>query len=122
MSIAHRSWVHVASGFALMGSWAGFANRAFDMPAPLIAGLVQGCLTAVITLFMKRVIEAVAARFTGLAGYVLPVLAAGVISICLLGSIHWLAGTPALLATIAVPFCVASSYGAIYTISLKRSS
>ena len=118
--LAHRSWVHMAGGAVLMGSWAGYANRAFAMPAPVLAALVQGALTATITLFMKRLIEAVAARFTGPAGYILPVAAAGAMSLCLLGSIHWLAGTPAILATIAVPFCVASSYAALYTISLKR--
>ena len=121
MKLAHQSWVHVAAGFMLMGSWAAFANRAFDMPAPLLAGVVQGCLTAVITLFMKRAIEAVAGRFTGPAGYVLPVLTAGAISAGILAPIHWLAGTPALLATISVPFCVSSTYAAIYTMSLKRT-
>ncbi|MCI2399441.1 hypothetical protein [Aliiroseovarius subalbicans] len=122
MSWQRKSWVHMAGGFALMGGWAVFANRSFDMPAPLIAGVVQGTLTAVLTLVMKQVIEAVARRFDGLAGAVLPVLAVGGMSVTILSVIHGVAGTPALLATISVPFLVSSTYAAIYTLSLKGTS
>ena len=43
--------------FIAMGSWATFANLAHPMPRPLIAGVVQGTLSALITLFLKRMIE-----------------------------------------------------------------
>jgi hypothetical protein len=33
-----------------MGGWAAFANRAHLMPAPLYAGLLQGAISATITL------------------------------------------------------------------------
>lgn len=103
-----------------MGGWAVFANRAHEMPAPLVAGLVQGILTATITLFLKRTIESIFYRATGAARLVLPSLAAFLISLVLLTAIHALAGTPALLATIAVPLTVSTLYAFFYALTLSR--
>ena len=98
--------LHGIGGFLLMGGWAIFANRAHDMPAPLVAGIVQGLLTASITLFLKRMIEGIFRRTTGWLRMVLPPLAAFLTSFVLLTGIHKLAGTPALAATISVPLTV----------------
>ena len=68
----------------LMGSWAVFANRAHPMPAPLLAGLIQGTLSALITLLLKRGIEYLASRFTGLAALLAPPVIAGLVSASLL--------------------------------------
>ena len=57
MSLLQSKAVHGIGGFVLMGGWAFFANRAHEMPSPLIAGIVQGLLTATITLFLKRIIK-----------------------------------------------------------------
>lgn len=103
-----------------MGSWAAFANRAFDMPAPLIAGVVQGLLTATITLFLKQIIESLFQRFSGWPRFVLPPVAACLISVLLLSTIHTIAGTPALLATLSVPVAVSTLYAVLYTITLSR--
>ncbi len=116
--VAGSNLAHMAGGFVLMGSWAAFANRAHPWPAPLLAGLVQGALTAVITLFLKRVVESVSARFSDHRRRWVPPLAAAGISAGLLTVAHGLAGTPALLATISVPFCVATGYAAIYAQTL----
>lgn len=67
--VARSSAVHVAFAFIGMGSWAVFANHAHAMPAPLLAGLVQGGLSGAITLFLKRLVEALAARFSGIADH-----------------------------------------------------
>lgn len=104
-----------------MGGWAVFANRAHAMPAPLVAGLVQGCLTAVITVFLKTVIEAIFRRAHGWMRLVLPPLCAFLTSLVLLTGIHTLAGTPALLSTIAVPISVSTVYACLYTIALSRN-
>ena len=45
--------VHAVGGYVLMGGWAFFANRAHEMPAPLVSGVVQGVFTATIRLFPK---------------------------------------------------------------------
>lgn len=103
-----------------MGGWAIFANRTHEMPAPMIAGLVQGLLTATITLFLKRMIEGIFHRATGSLRLVLPPFAAFLISLVLLTVIHTIAGTPALLATISVPLTVSTLYAFIYTLALSR--
>ena len=120
MSLLQSKAVHGAGGFVLMGGWAVFANRAHEMPAPLIAGLVQGLLTATITLFLKRIIEGIFHRTAGWQRFVLPPVAACLISIALLTVIHSIAGTPALLATISVPITVSTLYAFFYTLTLSR--
>lgn len=53
-SIFSHTLVHVGFAFLAMGSWAVFANRTYAFPDPLIAGVVQGTLSATITLVMKK--------------------------------------------------------------------
>ena len=116
--LAKRSAVHMGFAFLAMGAWAMFANRAHLMPEPLLAGLVQGTLSAYITLFLKRFIERLVARYGGISGLLLPPLYAGLASLTVLYSVHSLTGTPEILATIAVPFTVATSYALLYTYTL----
>jgi hypothetical protein len=115
------SVVHVAFAFLAMGSWAAFANRAHAMPAPLYAGLIQGALSAVITLLLKRGIEDLARRFSGLTALLAPPAIAGLVSAGVLTAIHTIGGTPEIGRTIAVPLTVATSYAALYNFSLWRS-
>ncbi len=119
--IARSSAVHMGIAFLAMGGWAFFANRGHPMPRPLLAGVVQGLLSACITLFLKRVLEWLSLRLPGLAGLFLPPAIAFLVSVVLLSTIHRLAGTPEILATIVVPLTVATSYAAIYTYTLWRA-
>ncbi len=105
----------MAGGFLAMGGWAVFANAAHPMPEPVIAGLVQGAMTAVITLGMKQMLEALVERLPGVSGRILPPLAAFVLSISVLSLVHTVAGTPEVLKTLAIPTSVATVYAAIYT-------
>jgi len=107
------------AGFLLMGGWAAFANSGHPMPAPVWAGIVQGCLTAGITLIMKRVIEAVVGATSMPWQVSLPPLAAAAISFVALVAVHTVAGTPALWLTVVVPFSVATGYAVLYTITLR---
>ena len=120
MALADRSWAHMGAGFLLMGSWAVFANRAHPMPAPLLAGLLQGVLTATITLGLKHVQEFLVARLPGWPGWIAPPVATCLISFTLLFTLHSLARTPEVLATLAVPTSVATLYAVAYTTRLKR--
>ena len=117
-AVARSGLVHVMTAFVLMGGWAVFANSDHAMPAPLIAGAVQGALSGLITLGLKRLVETVSQRFAGLAGLVLPPLAAFAISATLLTLLHKANGTPEIAATIAVPLTVSTSYAALYSWSL----
>ena len=120
MSLLQSKAFHGAGGFLLMGGWAVFANRTYEMPTPLIAGIVQGLLTALITLFLKRIIEDIFHRTEGWLRFMIPPIAACLISIALLSVIHSIAGTPALLATLSVPVTVSTLYAFVYTITLSR--
>ena len=122
MALADRTWAHMSAGFLLMGGWAMFANRSHPMPAPLIAGLLQGVLTATITLGLKRMQEALIARLPGWPGLVAPPLATLAISFTTLFTIHSLARTPEVLATLAVPTTIATLYAIAYTARLKGRS
>lgn len=119
--LMRSSIVHVAFAFIAMGSWAAFANRAHPMPAPLLAGLIQGTLSALITLLLKRGIEYLARRFSGLTALLAPPVIAGLVSASVLTVIHTIGGTPEIGRTIAVPLTVATSYAALYNLSLWQS-
>lgn len=119
--LMRSSIVHVGFAFLVMGSWAAFANRAYPMPAPLYAGLIQGTISATITLVLKRCIEYLASRFTGVAALLAPPVIAGLVSASVLTVIHTIGGTPEIARTIAVPLTVATSYAALYNYSLWRS-
>ena len=122
MTATRSTALHMAVAFIAMGGWATFANSAHPMPQPLIAGVVQGTLSALITLFLKRMIEALSARLPGGVGWWLPPLAALAASLTLLTSIHWLAATPEIARTIVVPLSVTGVYGTLYNIALRRSA
>lgn len=118
--LAKSTFVHMGVAFLAMGGWAAFANRAHPMPSPLLAGIVQGSLSAAITLVLKRMVEGVARRFSGIAALVLPPLIAIALSLGILGAIHTAAGTPEILATIALPMSVTALYSTIYALALWR--
>ncbi|MBL8583579.1 MAG: hypothetical protein JNL61_15330 [Rhizobiaceae bacterium] len=118
--LAQNTAVHMGVAFLAMGCWAAFANRTHPMPGPLLAGVVQGSLSAVITLVLKRMIESIGRRFDGPASLWLPPLVATVLSLGILASIHALAGTPEIAATIALPASVTAVYSTIYSLALWR--
>lgn len=119
--LARSSFGHVAVAFLAMGSWAAFANRAHPMPQPLVAGVVQGLVSGLITLFLKRMIETLSARVAGPGGLVVPPVIAVAISVLILTTLHSLAGTPEIRATIALPLTVTAIYATLYSFALWRA-
>ena len=77
-------------------------------------------ISATITLVLKRAIEYLASRFSGLAALLAPPVIAGLVSASLLTILHMVSGTPEIAKTIAVPLTVATSYAALYNYSLWR--
>lgn len=112
------SITHLLFAFIVMGSWAIFANWPYPFPRPYIAGLVQGVLSATITYLLKRTIERLAIKCTGISALWAPPLIACSISLCILVTIHFAAGTPEVIRTISLPFSVATIYAVIYNYSL----
>jgi hypothetical protein len=122
---------HVAFGFLAMGAWAVFANRAHPLPVALLAGLVQGTISGLLTLVLKKGLERMNAMFfraraadegqgRNIAALVVPPLITATSILIILVSAHTLAGTPEIAATIAVPFTVSTSYAILYNLSLWR--
>ncbi|WP_426229680.1 hypothetical protein [Pararhizobium sp. DWP3-4] len=118
--LAGSGTVHVLFAFLAMGGWAFFANRGHAMPQPLYSGLLQGALSACLTLFLKSVIDALSRRFRGVTRFWAPPLIACLGSASLLTALHALIGTPEIAKTIAVPLLVSTSYAAIYNYSISR--
>ncbi|MGF6171856.1 hypothetical protein [Ensifer sp. 4252] len=119
-ALSRSSIVHVLFAFLAMGGWALFANRHHPMPRPLVAGLVQGALSAGLTLCLKSTIDALSLRFRGTSQLWMPPLLACLASTSILVAVHAAAGTPEILKTIAVPLLVSSSYAVLYNYSISR--
>ncbi|MEX0407802.1 hypothetical protein ABGN05_19250 [Aquibium sp. LZ166] len=119
-TLTGSSTAHVLVAFAAMGGWAVFANRMHAMPAPLLAGLVQGVVSGTITYFLKRTVEALSARFDGIGRLVLPPAIAFATSLVVLVTLHGLTGTPEILRTIALPLSISTGYAALYSHALWR--
>lgn len=112
--ILQSSVTHVLFAFCVMGSWAVYANWVHPMPKPVYAGLVQGMMSATITYFLKRTIEALQTKFQGKRALWAPPLIACTASLCVLTGVHFVLGTPEVAKTISLPFSVAATYATIY--------
>ncbi len=118
--LARSKVAHIAFAFLAMGGWAFFANRAHGLQAAALAGLVQGAVSAVITLLLQRALETMFARLRGRAALVTPPSVSCVIVLAALLSIHGAAGTQEVISTIALPYAVSSLYAWSYTASLQK--
>ena len=109
-----------------MGGWAFLANMSHPLPAPIYAGLLQGLLSAIITLGLKKAFE-FSFHYWARRGRAKHGLIVTPPSICTLSAsslliCHFLAGTPELLATIIVPSGTALFYGFVYCYSMYRQA
>lgn len=131
--MASNTFVHVAFGFLAMGAWAVFANRAHPLPQALLAGLVQGTISGTLTLFLKKGLERMSAMFFNarqsdegqgrdIAALFVPPLVTATAIGTILFTAHTLAGTPEILATIAVPFTVSTTYAILYNLRLWKAA
>lgn len=131
--MAQSTIFHVAFGFIAMGAWAVFANRDHSLPQALLAGVVQGAISGTLTLFLKKGLERMNAMFfrarqsdegmgRNIAALFVPPLVAAASILTILVTAHTLAGTPEVLATIAVPFTVSTTYAILYNLRLWRAA
>ena len=68
--------LHVAVGFLAMGGWAVFANAEHGTRAMLVAGLVQGLISAALTFGLKYCVDWMRPRLSRGIGYWVPPLVA----------------------------------------------
>lgn len=125
--------VHVAFGFFSMGAWAMFANREHALPDMALAGLVQGTISGLLTLVLKKALERMNAMFfragqsdegigRRLAALMVPPIITASSILAILTTAHMLAGTPEIVATIAVPLTVSTTYAILYNLKLWRAA
>jgi len=119
-AIGRATASHVAFAFLAMGGWAVFANAPKGLDHALIAGLVQGTMSGLITLGLKRFLEAASLRLSGIWAMLLPPTASCAAILVLLLTAHRLAGTPNVWATISIPYAVSSLYAWVYVIVVVR--
>lgn len=121
-ALLRSTLAHVLTGIVAMSAWAIFANRGYALSASLIAGLTQGALSGLLTLFLKRSVDVLRTVFSGSVRYWAPPLLAflGSSALSILG--HTLANTPEIIRTISVPFAVTGIYIFTYnfTLNLER--
>ena len=108
--------------FIVMAGWAMFANRAHTLPQMLISGLAQGLVSGTLTLFLKKGLESMSARFAGLAALIAPPVITASLILAVLVGVHTLARTPEILATISFPFAVSTTYAIAYNFKLWRGA
>lgn len=118
--LTDSSAVHMAVAFFAMGGWAILANRNHALPRMLSAGVIQGTLSAMITLFLKSAVERLRLLFAGASRLWAPPFIALAVSATLLLTVHTIAGTPEVAHTVAVPLLVSSGYAALYSYALYR--
>ena len=118
--IARSHLSHALGAFCAMGAWAFFANSGHALGEAFTAAVLQGALSACITLTLKTIIEKLAPRFVGRTALWAPPALAACLSASLLTLLHSLNGTPEILLTVALPLSIATSYAAIYNYALWK--
>ena len=113
--------LHVAFAVLAMGGWAAFANRDHGAGSMQLAFAIQGTLSGLITLVMKRGLEIGHDLLTGqFASFIPPLISCTLIG-ALLFAVHTLGGTPEVLRTLALPWTVSTLYAIAYVASLDRA-
>ena len=121
-AILRSGLTHVIFAFIVMGAWGFYANSDHGTAAALRAGLVQGAASAVLTALLKPSLELMARRLKGSPlQRVLPWIVSTILIATTLTLFHLIAGTPNILATIAVPLSVSTTYAIVYTATLPAS-
>ena len=119
-SIFRSSAAHMAFGFAAMGGWALFANRAHGLEASWLPALAQGAVSALLTGVIKKAIEWMDGRIGGPLAYIVPPLVTASSILATLFAMHSAIGTPEIAATIAFPWSISTLYAVIYNAGLIR--
>lgn len=118
--LARSTPVHVAFAAVAMGGWALFANRGHGQAAAWTPALAQAAMSGLITLVLKRALEAMAGRFAGAIAVLAPPAITAAAILAVLTGVHRLIGTPEIAPTIAVPWSVSTLYAIVYTLALAR--
>lgn len=108
--------------FVIWGSWAYFMNYQYGFYAGMLAGLIQGTASFIITLFLVHAVTYLFSRFTDyFCQLFLPAIITVTCTGTCLASIHALVGTPAIFHTITPAITVAFFFCVFTAIKLLRT-
>ncbi|WP_045119576.1 hypothetical protein [Haliangium ochraceum] len=117
---AARAGVTAAAAGVFYGAWAAFCNYPHGISAAVEAGLIQAALSAGSTLTLVLMLEALfQIAGGGMAGFLLAVGGTLSTMTALMVSIHWLAGTPNLIPTVAPSIVIGSIFFTLYAWRLR---
>jgi len=109
------------SAFLLYGGWAVFANLDHGLHDSLSAGLTQGLLSLASTAILTSAMETVFRRLSpGVARFLAAGLGPTTATLLLMAVIHFVTGTPEILATMLPSIVVGYAYSIIYAAGLTR--
>ena len=109
------------AGFVVYGGWAYFANSGHGQAAAMMAGLLQGSYSLLLTFFTTLLMEQLYRWFAPLRFRVAATIAVtGVLLFSIPCVIHALASTPEILMTILPGFAIGMVYTTVYVLGLER--
>ena len=110
-SSRNRMLISALLGLIIWGSWGYYANSNSD--APILAGVVQGCISFVVTISFTASVEALNRRLPARRKKWAPFLPFFVTTPSIVG-VHLLVGTANIVLTILPPFFVSIIYMSLY--------
>ncbi len=116
----HYNLISALGAFVIWGGWAFWINYHTGIPQAIRSSFTQGIASLLITLVMVRLIEFLFAHFRyPLRLWLPPLLTVAFTGSCLV-CLHWLAKTPHILSTVALPLTVAFSFCLFTAYQLER--
>ena len=108
-----------AGAAVLFGGWAAFANRHHPVKSVLTATLAQAGLSALSTLAAVLLLEFLFnLSRVGLVRFLFGAVVTPLCIIIVMGSLHWVVGTPRILVTIAPSLVSGTLFCTVYTAGL----
>ncbi|MGK0463366.1 MAG: hypothetical protein ACJA0W_004232 [Candidatus Azotimanducaceae bacterium] len=115
-----RSLISGVAGFIVYGGWGFWVNMSHGTEMGVMAGLIQGSYSFVLTLSMTIVMEYLMRMLAGFPGR--QVITVGMVSVgtfAVAYSIQWLNSTPEILLTIIPGFLIGAVYSGVYVAGLS---
>ena len=121
LSPLQRSLLSGIAGFVAYGGWAFWVNAPHSLEMGVMAGILQGSYSFLLTLGMTLVMEYLMQKLSVVPGRaILTVILASSGTLSVAYGIQWLNGTPEILLTILPGFVIGTVYSAVYVAGLNR--
>ena len=120
LSALQRSFISGVAGFIVYGGWGFWVNMSHGTEMGVMAGLIQGSYSFVLTLSMTIVMEYLMRMLAGVrARQVITVVTVSIGTFVVAYSIQWLNSTPEIFLTIIPGFLIGAVYSGVYVAGLS---